>query len=230
MNKGPTQPPSWKLRRDTFQQSHPSSTTPDSTIIPPHWHSRGYLPHFDQAGIVQSYTFRLDDALPMSVLQAWKRELAQIEDTARQLELRRRIDHYLDAGHGKCWLKIPEIATMVEGALLHFDSQRYHLLAWCVMPNHVHAVVETVAGFSNSDVIHSWKGFTSHQANKHLQREGGFWQRDYYDREVRDGAHYERLVLYVENNPVKAGLVAKADEWKWSSARWERRKPSMRIG
>jgi putative DNA methylase len=97
------------------------------------------------------------------------------------------------------------------------------------MPNHVHAVVETVEGFSNASVIHSWKSFTAHEANKILKREGVFWQREYYDREVRDGDHFERLVLYVENNPVKAGLVPVAEDWAWTSARRDRRKHSMRT-
>ena len=118
---------------------------------------------------------------------------------------------------------------MVEGALLHFDSERYQLLAWCVMPNHLHVVVETMEGFANAAIIHSWKSFIAHAANKILNREGVFWQRDYYDREVRDGDHYARLVPYVENNPVKAGLVAMAEDWEWSSARRDRRKPSVRI-
>jgi hypothetical protein len=134
-------PPSWKLRREAFQQRHPSSEA-----TPSHWHSRGYLPHFDKAGAVQSFTLRLEDALPASVIAEWKRELAHTDEVSRGVEIRRRIDKYLDAGNGECWLGDPEVASLVEDALLHFDSQRYHLLAWCVMPNHFHAVVETMGG------------------------------------------------------------------------------------
>jgi putative DNA methylase len=61
----------------------------------------------------------------------------------REIELRRRIEEYLDAGHGACWLRRPEIAALVEGALRYFDGQRYRLLAWCVMPNHVHTLIRS---------------------------------------------------------------------------------------
>src|SRR5205814_7667603 len=88
----------------------------------------------------------------------------------RAVELRRRIEEYLDAGHGQCWLRRPEIAALVEGALLHFDTQRYLLLPWCVMPNHVHALIETTAGWPLDGVLHSWKSFTSQEAGKILRR------------------------------------------------------------
>jgi REP element-mobilizing transposase RayT len=70
------------------------------------------------------------------------------------VEFRRRIEEYLDAGHGACWLHRADIAALVEGALLHFDQQRYRLLAWCIMPNHVHALIETMEGFPLPDVLH----------------------------------------------------------------------------
>jgi hypothetical protein len=50
--------------------------------------------------------------------------------------------------------------------------------------------------------------------------QGAFWQDDYFDRYIRDEAHYRRVVRYIENNPVKAGLVRTAAEWPWSSAHY----------
>jgi REP element-mobilizing transposase RayT len=154
----------------------------------------------------------------------------------RAVELRRRIEEYLDAGHGECWLRRPEIAMLVEGALLHFDTQRYLLLAWCLMPNHVHALIETRAGWPLDGVLHSWKSFTSHEAGKILaggaggrpalpgrQRQrpaGEFWQREYLDRYVRNAEHYENVLAYIEENPVKAGLAKIKTAWPWSSARF----------
>ena len=73
----------------------------------------------------------------------------------------RRIERYLDAGYGDCWLRRPEIATLVQDALLHFDGIRYRLLAWVVMPNHVHLLIETEPGFPLPGVVQSWKGFTA---------------------------------------------------------------------
>jgi hypothetical protein len=99
---------------------------------PKGWYSRGYLPHFDSPETVQFVTFRLADSLPKAAAQA----LAMLPDNLAQT------DERLDAGWGACWLGQSEIAELVEGALLHFDKDRYRLLAWCIMPNHVHAVVE----------------------------------------------------------------------------------------
>lgn len=184
------------------------------------WHSRGYLPHWDHPGMIQSVNFRLDDSLPMSLIEKWKTELALQSDKADSVLLRRRIEEYLDAGQGECWLRRPDMARLVEGALLHFDEQRYRLLAWCIMPNHVHVLVETRMGFPLAEVIHSWKSFTSHEANRILQRNGTLWQREYLDRFVRNAEHYENVIAYIEENPVKAGLAKVKTDWHWSSAKF----------
>ena len=182
--------------------------------------SRGYLPHWDHPGMIQSLNFRLADAMPQSVLERWQVQLAADSDAIRAAELRRRVDEYLDAGYGACWLRKPEIAELVEAALFHFDAGRYGLLAWCVMPNHVHVVIETRIGFPLDTILHSWKSFTSHRANACLGRVGEFWQREYLDRYVRNAEHYERIINYVEENPVKAALVKSRIDWPWSSARF----------
>ena len=128
---------------------------------------------------------------------------------------------YLDRGYGSCHLRDARIAELVEGALLHFDLERYRMLAWCVMPNHVHAVVETLPNHEVGAVVHSWKSFSSKAANRILRRSGTFWQREYHDRFIREEGHFRNAVHYVERNPVTAGLVRKAEEWRWGSA-WHR--------
>jgi putative transposase len=174
------------------------------------WHSRGYLPHFDSPETVQFVTFRLADSLPNAV----------IEGLRLQDEVLQRLDHELDTGLGECWLRRPEVASLVEGALLHFDKERYRLLAWCLMPNHVHAVIEMLHGHSLSDIVASWKSFTAKRANAQLGRSGSFWHADYFDRYMRDEGHLARTIEYAERNPVKAGLVEIASDWPWSSARF----------
>jgi putative transposase len=108
----------------------------------------------------------------------------------------------------------------VQDALLHFDEKRYRLLSWCVMPNHIHVLIETRAQFPLATVLHSWKSFTGHEANKLLKLQGEFWQREYLDRFVRNAEHYERIVAYIEENPVKAGLAKIKTDWPWSSAKF----------
>jgi len=130
-----------------------------------------------------------------------------------------QFDRELDAGLGECWLRKPEIAALTQQSLLHFDGQYYRLLAWCIMPNHVHVVTEPMEGHSLSIIVESWKSFTSRQANAHLGRTGAFWEADYFDRYMRNEDHLMRTIEYVENNPVKAGLVEQASDWQWSSAR-----------
>jgi REP element-mobilizing transposase RayT len=187
------------------------------------WHSRGFLPHFDQPRLVQALTFRLYDAVPDDVVQSWKQQLAWVENLPavdpREVTLRKLIAQYEDVGYGACWLRDSRIAALVEEALLHFDDQRYFLIAWCIMPNHVHGLVETRENWPLASVVHSWKSYTAHEANQILGRSGAFWFREYHDRFIRDERHFANAIEYIERNPVKAGLVGASEEWRWSSAR-----------
>jgi len=184
------------------------------------WYSRGYLPHRDEAFLTQSITFRLADSFPAEMLDQWRDWIAPEtgEILSSDARNRARIEAWLDAGHGKCWLRDPRIAELVENALLHFDGDRYRLLAWCVMPNHVHVVAHFDKGHSLAAVVHSWKSFTASEANRILQRSGAFWFREYWDRFIRDERHLQNTLSYVEANPVKAHLVRSPEEWPWSSA------------
>lgn len=90
------------------------------------------------------------------------------------------------------------------------------------MPNHV-PLVFTPLPKDNSDdyhslasIMHSLKRYTSRQANKILGRTGQFWQHESYDHVVRDKAELERIILYVINNPVSAGLAQDWRDWPWT--------------
>jgi putative DNA methylase len=132
---------------------------------------------------------------------------------------RTRIQDFLDSGYGSCFLRDERLAENVQTALLHFDGERYALHAWCVMPNHVHVLFTPGPGFKMSGISHSWKSFTANQCNRLLDRKGSFWQREPFDRYIRNERHYYNAVAYIENNPVKAGLCQKPADWLWSSAR-----------
>lgn len=216
--------PAWEDRQDAIINPDPSTGDGEHR-----WHSRGYLPRFDQPHTIQSITIRLGDALPTTMLLKWRCEFAHLPAGSRELEFRTRVEDHLDAGHGACWLRRPEIAQLVENEFISFDASRYHLLAWCVMPNHAHVIVETLPGWEVGPLAHAWKSDTGNEANKLLGRRGGFWQGEHFDRAVSDGFHLESVVRYVENNPVKAGLVPTADAWPFSSARFARRTPSETL-
>jgi REP element-mobilizing transposase RayT len=116
------------------------------------------------------------------------------------------------------FLRCPEVARLVVGALQR-GVQRgyYHLRAFVVMSNHVHALLRPLQAATG--LLQWLKGSTAREANQVLGRTGQpFWQRESYDHWVRDERELERIVVYIENNPVQAGLVTDPSEYPWSSA------------
>ncbi|MBI4625006.1 MAG: transposase [Verrucomicrobia bacterium] len=200
------------------------------------WHSRGYLPHYDDGRSIQTITYRLADSLPAHVL-------AQLEEQTLDDDKRRAaIEHYLDAGHGSCILREPTNAQIVLDTWRHFDGVEYQLHAWVVMPNHVHVLVEPDARYAIGDIIGAWKSVSARRilsggatapgripvgatdateggrAPNRSSKKRHLWQIDYYDRFIRNERHYRAAVDYIHQNPVNAGLVVRADDWPWSSA------------
>jgi len=186
---------------------------------PAGWYSRGYMPHFDGGEIAQTVHPRLFDALPSALIDRWRQELSHQPEKEAASELRKRAEAYLDKGLGSAWMKRPEIADKVQESLLHFEGERYHLHAWVVMPNHVHALLTPAAGWELGAIMHSFKSYSANECNKLLGRRGPFWQKEVWDRYVRDERHFANAIAYIENNPVKAGLCEKPEDWEWSSAR-----------
>jgi REP element-mobilizing transposase RayT len=197
------------------------------------FHTRNSLPHLKREGGTYFVTFRLAGSLPADELERLKRERELLVQQAieakrpltwaEQEELFRwystRVDHYLDAGHGDCFLRQPEIADLVAGAIRHFAGQRYELRAWTVMPNHVHAVLRPLESHTLSAILHSWKSFTGNEVNRRLQRMGqSFWQSESYDHLVRDDTDLLRCCHYTTMNPVNAKLCLRPEDWPWSSA------------
>ena len=194
---------------------HASRMRSDTSNTPatPEWHSRGYIPHCENQS-VQFITYRLADSVPHDIISAWKQEL-EIQETTdtndpKCQELRKRIDKYEDAGYGECHLKNDRIATMVEDNMLRYDGELYHLIDWCIMPNHVHVLIEVIEGHTLSEIMHRWRSYTAHEANKILGRTGDFWQKEYFDRYIRDNAHLHAVMDYIDNNPTKAGIEARS--------------------
>lgn len=189
-------------------------------LKPKGWYDRRYLPHFDAPRYAQAITFRLADSLPAPVVEAVAAELRHVPEPQRDAETIRRVNLLLDAGHGGCVLRDPRAAALVQEALLFGHGERYDLLAWTVMPNHVHALVRPCEGWALGTIIGSWKKRSAREINKLLGREGTLWFREYFDRFQRDAGHLQRTVAYIERNPAKAGLCGDAREWRWSSARF----------
>jgi REP element-mobilizing transposase RayT len=130
------------------------------------------------------------------------------------------MDRYLDTTRrGPQHLATKGIAGIVQAAI-RFGARhlkRYDLEAYVIMPNHVHLLILPHA--SPSRLMQTLKGYTAREDNKLLGRTGQhFWQGESYDHWVRDAAEAERIRAYIENNPVKAGLAANPEEYRWSSA------------
>ncbi|MEJ0059503.1 MAG: transposase [Terricaulis sp.] len=153
------------------------------------WVSRGYLPHCDGAGLIQHIVFATVGA-----------------------------GDEIQSHFGAHFMRGDAAATLVQAALLHFDGERYRVLAWCVMPNHVHVVIEQFSDWPLARVVHGWKSFTANGVNRLLGRTGPVWVREYFDRFMRSDDHLANTIAYVHANPVAAGLVASAERWRWSSA------------
>ena len=211
-------------------------------------HTRGYLPHVKREGASYFVTFRLADSLPKEVLLKIQGERAErlqrfhaqqeaaklsgapssASDTPGEIERDyfRKLDGYLDKGRGECCLQQPDIADLVADALRFFADERYRLDAWVVMPNHVHVVLWPTPNHTLSGIVQSWKRFTARAANKRLARTGNtFWQPEAFDHWIRDEEEHARCCGYMERNPVKAGLCASPEDWKWSSA-WRGNAPT----
>ncbi len=190
--------------------------------------SRGYLPHREGDNPVYFDTFRLADSLPGELLVQIRKERQILEtarpagafrapDRARLEKLRallRKADRSLDSGLGECHMRDPRVAQVVADAIRCFDGERYRLLAWCVMPNHAHAVLSPLGEHKLEAILHSWKSFSALQANRLLGRTGRFWQREYFDHRVRNQASFEKIIRYVRENPRRAG----PRDWPWVSA------------
>ncbi len=205
-------------RADTVDElTGDESETPDRPALG--WYCRGYLPHFDADVITQTATFRLADSVPRDLLNRWQWELRRVTPSDAETALFHRIERCLDSGLGACHLRDPRIGGVVRDALLFFDGKRYALHAWVIMPNHVHTLFTPFEGERLDRILHSWKSFTARKANRILRRDGPFWQRDYYDRYVRDESHFMSIARYIEDNPVAAGLCERREEWEFSSAR-----------
>ena len=182
-------------------------------------HSRGYLPHWDFANSVQAITFRLADSVPRTLIKSWRRELASVpDDKQRAKQLHRLIAQYEDAGHGEAVLAEPACAGIVQNNLRENHGVSYKLIDWVIMPNHVHVMIRLFARASLTTVIQRWKGASAMAINRHLDRSGILWAPDYYDRYIRDMEHYHECRAYIRNNPVKAGLCSKPENWPFSSA------------
>ena len=194
---------------------------------------RRRLPHYQAKDDILFATFRLANSLPKEVVAELIRERESREKIIRKerdAEKRKTLleeehkryfghfDEYLDrATTDVRWLATPSIAKIVYDAILFYDKKECDVVAFTIMPNHVHLVFD----MQRKDVplhtiLQRIKTFSAKNANPLLKREGTFWHGENYDHVVRDGEELKRIINYILNNPVKAALCEKWNAWKWT--------------
>ncbi|MGC9361959.1 MAG: REP-associated tyrosine transposase [Candidatus Syntrophosphaera sp.] len=201
------------------------------TIVEKH---RSHLPHIQLEGQIISLTWRLAFTLPKNILDLQEALKKDLEETDRN-EASRLSNRYasyikkleeLDTFLGKCEvdglsLCADENARILISAINFHDNKMYDLHCYCIMPNHVHILVKPLLGkdgayYKISTIVQRLKTYTANMFNQHRGSRGKIWHRDYFDRYIRNPVDYRNVVKYILENPVKAGLVSKAEDWKYS--------------
>lgn len=196
------------------------------------------MPHIAPIGASFFVTFRLGDSLPVKVVRRLKMELNEKLEELEGLKVKNKdeeiaklkanyfksYEHQLDEKpYGECYLKKDEVARVVIEKLHEFDDDKYRLISYCIMPNHVHLLIDTSIQIVDKDgcylsdipenyfqlyqIMKRIKGGSAVKANRILNRTGKFWQKDSFDRFIRDRSEFYGTLYYILNNPVKAGLV-----------------------
>lgn len=210
------------------------------------------LPHIAPIGATFFVTFRLADSLPIAIIrelqEAYQRKCLQLlREQPRHYkaliwqERKRyfgRFDHQLDTlQYGHCYLQQPAIAEIVAKRIRQYDQRYYDLHAYCIMPNHLHLLIDTMEqlklengeyaeevpdNYSQLDrIMRLIKGGSARQANLALNRSGTFWMKDSYDHFVRDEREWGNILAYILNNPVHAGLTDDWTKWPFSFCKYD---------
>jgi REP element-mobilizing transposase RayT len=195
------------------------------------------LPHYQPHGGRFFITSRLAGSLPHSFIEQlhheaealYKDQLEKQDPEARKVLSWKHFFNKLDEALGRNrsspdWLKNPEIANVVVNAIKFYEHQRYVIDAFCLMPNHIHLVIKPLPDQNGDDhslalIMKTIKGFTARKCNGILHRHGDFWLHENFDHCIRDDDEFFRIIRYVIENPVKAGLVEDWLDWPWTYVR-----------
>lgn len=202
------------------------------------------LPHWQPKGAEYFITFRLAGSLPKNLVKELVQARKELLSRAKKIDVNsegfpkqelliqqkifQKYESQLDKGAtGPTWLSNESVAKIVKEALHYRDQTQYDLYAYCLMSNHVHLVFKLLAtddrpadtllsGYPVTNLLKKLKSYTAVNANKELERSGRFWHRESYDRVIRDSDELERAIAYTLNNPVKANLIPRWEDWSHS--------------
>lgn len=180
--------------------------------------TKRHLPHWLKEGSIYWVTFRLKGSIPASKsnifkndFETWRKNNPQPWNAEQQRNYNRnwgqRLEAWLDAGTGECFLRDAKVRDSVKRRILFFDGSRYDVLSFVIMPNHVHLLIHPKDGFSLSEIMNGIKGVSARESNKNLERTGQpFWQDESYDHIVRSTEQFLHYICYIADNPQKAKL------------------------
>lgn len=173
----------------------------------------GMLPHWNQVGKIQFVTFRLADSLPQSQLRLLSRftenfKKAHPEDPwppEVKREFRTLVSQHeerlLDKGYGSCVLKLTKCQSILLQAIRFYEISQYRVIASVIMPNHVHLLLWMTGDKDLDSLIHGIKLYSARRINAATGKIGTVWQKEYYDRLVRNMQHFLNCLEYIKNNP-----------------------------
>jgi putative transposase len=192
------------------------------------------LPHLFDIHKPVFITFRLKFSLPQSIVdelvnrkREWQKAYNALDGKQKLTEFKKKDAKYFQwydlliakSNETPKLLTNPELASYISEALHYHNNVRYELIAYCIMSNHVHVVIFPMLNTDNdifplSRITYSWKRYSATKINKSMKLEGNLWQKESYDHIIKDENGLYRVIEYVINNPVEAGLVEHWKDWK----------------
>lgn len=189
-----------------------------------HYHKRN-LPHIYISERTYFITFRLKDSLPYQKILELKSRPEfnytpqnKTEMYEKDKKFFAKYDGLLNEGNfGKCYLRENKVAEIVISTIQFLNKKDYNLIAYCIMPNHVHLVFALREQSKSVDkIMQSIKRYSAREINRLMKRSGSLWQAESYDHVVRNEDELYRIIKYVLTNPVKACLVENWKDWKYT--------------
>ena len=188
-----------------------------------HFHKRN-LPHIYIPKHTYFITFRVKGSLPISKLKElflWMEEqkppMNRVEKYKMDSIFFSKYDELLNDNKKINYLKNPKLASVVAGLIHSYDKKEYNLIAYSIMPNHVHLVISLLENSKSLDkIMQNIKRISAFKINRILGKRGTFWQSESYDHIVRDEEELQKIIQYTLLNPVKAGLVDNWEDWKFN--------------
>ncbi|MDE5687827.1 MAG: transposase [Paramuribaculum sp.] len=174
--------------------------------------SGGNLPHWHQNGKIQYVTFRLADSLPQTKIRELNELTSNFEhchpkpwDEATKLEYSKLLgpveERLLHNGYGRCVLRNECCRKILSEAIKKCDRINYRVIAYVIMPNHVHLLIQLYGDNKLEKIMHSIKRHSARKINELLGFSGTLWLKESFDRLGRSDDHLKHCISYIKSNP-----------------------------